>query len=278
MTKRVAVERKRYRQRQLTKQLSVAVAAVALVGNLAAQEQAPPPPAQPQLKTPVWNAEAQEHKRRVRDAREKEGLRAAAKLDGGGYIDYVDFDYELRIDSIDILVDSARLVVRGIVKKNRCLLVHANVGYPEPVETIVTDYTIQVFDVYKGDPLLHSREITVRIPGGRAEFEDGLWAEVQTGFLPPLNQQEFILFLTSHPSEKDVYEPTFNRLGLFEIQPGGWVSPGAQAESALARKTTRDYREFVAELNRIIARQKEAGGNTHASISTAEKPSARPRV
>lgn len=242
---------------KMHKSLHVAAAALVLVGNIAAQQPTPQPPSQPQLKTPVWNPEGREHRRLVRDARVKEGLKAAAKLDGGGYVDYVDFDYELDADGIAVLVDSADTIVRGIVMKNRCLLVRGYVGYAEPVETIVTDYTISVFDVYKGNPGLHARDITVRVPGGRVEFGDGLWAETSTGdFLPPLNLQEFILFLSPHESEKGVYVPTNNRLGMFEVEPGGRVTPRARSETLLARSVKRGYAEFVAEVRERIARTK----------------------
>lgn len=243
------------------KHLFVAITAFTLVGNMAAQQPAPPPPpSESQVKTPVWSAERQEESRRRREVRQKQGLKAMAKLDGGGYIDYVDFDYELDVDSIGVLVASADIIVRGIVTKNRCHLVRAMAGYREPVETVVTDYTIQVFDVFEGNPSLHAREITVRIPGGRVEFEDGLWAEVQTGdFLPPFNQQEFILFLNPHESEKAVYVPTHHRQGLFEVA-GGRVVPRAKSGTYLSQIAKTNYAEFVEELNKAIVRRKGSGG------------------
>ena len=235
--------------------LFVAVAALTLAGSTAAQ-QTSQRPVRPEPERTAWGPETREEKRRLREVREKQGLREAAKL-YGGYIEEVSFDSELEVDSIGVLVSSAELIVRGLVTKNRSALVRARIGYPEPVETIVTDYTVQIFDVYKGDPALHSRGITVRIPGGRVEFEDGLWAEMRaSGFMPPLNQDEFVLFLNRHESAPGVYTVTFNRFGLFEVKSGGKVIPRAGSASYLGRHYNGDLRRFLQQLHAHIAKEK----------------------
>lgn len=197
-----------------------------------------------------------EEKRRLKLAREREGLRAAAELEGGGYVEEVEFDDELMAPDLRFLAGISDLVVRGMVKSNMSHLVRRQErGFREPIEIIETDYTIAVFDVYKGDPGLHSQDITVRIPGGRVEFEDGLWAEARLiGMAPPLDQEEFFLFLRADASEKNVYKVTFARQGLFQVSSDGRVIPAASSLSLISKYTKRDYGEFLEQLREAVAK------------------------
>lgn len=249
---------------------SIAVLALA-PGGLTAQQPPPQQQAKPQQAQPEparrmpdlrQGPQDRAAKRRLRDARLNEGLRAVAKLEGGGYVEEVYFDDELTAADLATLASLSEVVIRGLVKSNWSRLVRGpEPGYLEPLETIVSDYTISVFDVYKGDPGLHSRDITVTIPGGRWEFDGGLWAEVHlTGMLPPLNQDEFILFLQPHESEKNVYSITFSRQGMFQVMPDGWVNPGAKDWSPLYRGSKRDYKEFLEQLREAVGR-KQAGAS-----------------
>ena len=236
------------------KHLFVAIAVVTLAAGTA--QPANPSQAQSRPEQPTSSPQTREERRKLSEVRVKQGLREAAKL-YGGYVEGVRFDYELEADGVDILARMSKIVVRGYVKNHRSLIVREDLGYEEPVETIVTDYTISVFDVYKGDPGLHSRDITVRIPGGRVEFEGGLWAEFRTsGFARPRDQEEFILFLHPHLSEENVYLVAFLSQGLFEVTPGGRVIPRAWPGSSVAKKAKPDLSEFVKELNDLIAREK----------------------
>lgn len=240
------------------KYLFVVIVALAFaMGSIAAQQQRP---VQPPPENAAWGPQTREEKRKLADVRQKQGLRAAASL-YGGYFEGVDFDNELTAGDISLLADMSEVVVRGLVKSNRSLLLRGeHPGYFDPVETIVTDYQVAVFDVYKGNLRLLSRDITVRIPGGRVEFEDGLWAEVRTrDFVPPLDQQEFIFFLNPHESEENVYSVTFGRQGLFEVKAGGWVNPRAKTDSPVARKAKRDFGEFLKQLNQAIGKGKRGG-------------------
>ena len=238
------------------KHLLVAIAVVTLAAGTA--QQANPSRAQSRPEKPTSSPQTREERRKLSEVRVKQGLREAAKLDGGGYVESVKFNDELDAGSVDLLANISKVVVRGLVTSNRALIVRsAQLGYDEPIETIVTDYTVAVFDVYKGDVGLLSRNITVRIPGGRVEFEDGHWAEMRAlGFSRPMDQDEFIMFLNPHSSEENVYSVTFGRQGLFELKPGGRVVPRANRGSSLAKNARKDYSEFVKHLNDLIAREK----------------------
>ncbi len=156
-------------------------------------------------------AQAREDKKKLREVRVKKGLKEAARLSGGGFVEAVDFDDELSAKDLSILAYPSQLIVRGVIKRNASVIVRADMGLDQPVEQVMTDYTVQVFDVYKGDVRLTGRDIQVRIPGGRVEFGNGLYAEAKTpGFLRPLNQEEFIMFL--RPFESGiVYSVTMGR-------------------------------------------------------------------
>ena len=250
---------------KLSTYLSVAIAVLALApGELAAQQPPPQQPAMPQtqprqvdpLLPGVTDPQLRAERGKLRDARLNEGLRAVAKLEGGGYVEEVYFDDELTAADLATLASLSEVVIRGLVKSNWSRLVRGpQPGYLDPLETIVSDYTISVFDVYKGDPALHSSDITVTIPGGRWEFDGGLWAEVHIAdMIPPLNQDEFILFLRPHESEKNAYAVTFGRQGMFQITPDGLVMPKATHLSPLWGSSKRDYREFLKQLHEAIAR------------------------
>lgn len=245
----------------LKKYLSAGIAALVLVtGTVVAQQQAPPKPTPQRPDNPSWGAQTREEKRRLREVREKQGLKEAARL-YGAYIENIDFDDELAPMNLASLAGVADLIVRGLVKSNWSVLTRTTEGgYPEGIETIVTDYTVQVLDVYKGDLKMIGRDIAVRIPGGRVLFESPLYAEIRTpGFARPLNQQEFIWFLDQNPSEGKRYSIAFSRQGLFEVMPEGWVSPRASAGSPIAKQAKKNFREFEAQLYAALGVAGRAG-------------------
>jgi hypothetical protein len=238
------------------KSLFATIAALSLsLVTLVAQQQTRPRPVHQQPENPTWGAQTREEKRKLREIRERDGLEAAAKL-YGGFVESVQFDYEMDVD-LDYMADVSALAVQGLVKRNQSLIVRAPEvpGYPVLVETIMTDYTLQVLEVYKGDLRLLGRDFTFRIPGGRLYLEGGLWAEIDTpGFAPPMNQDEFILFLDPIESEPNVYSVTFGRQGVFDVRPGGRVHPRARAVSGLTKNTRPDHREFIKQLREAVAK------------------------
>lgn len=236
-----------------TKHLFAVVAAFVLATGTFAAQQRPQQQTKPKPENPSWGPETREEKRKLQEVREKHGLREAAKL-YGGYIENVDFDDELAAMNVATLVGVSDLVIRGVVRSNRSALVRTtDGGYPEGIETIKSDYKVLVLDVYKGDLKLLGREITVRIPGGRMEFEGGLYAEIRTpGFVPPLDHQEFIWFLDLNRPEGNRYSLTFSQQGLFELMPEGWVNPRAGLESPLGKNAKRDFTQFVAQLRAAL--------------------------
>lgn len=230
-------------------------ASVLATGSFAAQ-QTTPTPAQQRPGYPNFDPRTRDENRKVREAREKHGLHAAAKL-AGAYVEAFEIDLDLAAGDFVLLADLSDVVVRGLIKSNRSHIIRSkDGGWAEPVETIVTDYGFQVLDVYKGDVKLKltTRDITVRIPGGGIQFDDGTSAEIRVyGFARPANQEEFVLFLNQDRSQGNVYALAFGRQGMFQIMPEGWVSPRARMGTPIAKKAKRNFQEFVKQLTEAIA-------------------------
>ena len=239
------------------KYLFAVMVAFALVSgaSYAAQQVKPKQP------KPTWGAQTAQEKRKLHDVRMKQGLKEAAKL-YGGYVEAVDFDDNLAAADLAVPAYQSELVVRGVIKSHRSVIILSKEGArDEPIENVVTDYTVLVLEVYKGDVRLIGRDITVRIPGGRVEWEEGLYAEVRTpGFLRPLNHTEFIVFLRPFGSERgpsteeNVYSVTMGRQGMFEIKNGKRVTPRARFDWPIAKSTPKELGAFVKSLNAAIAK------------------------
>jgi len=112
-------------------------------------------------------------------------------------------------------------------------------------DTITTDCAVAIERSLKGTVKTGDR-LTVSILGGRVDFPEGTWAEIETPEMAkPADQQVFILFLEpSHfgPSEEEraaaggtVYMPAFESLGVYLID-GGTIVPRSYATHQLARK------------------------------------------
>lgn len=197
---------------------------------------------------------AWEERQAIYAARAEKGLWEAAKFTGS-YTEGVDFSYELEVEDLYNLAALSGLVIKGFVESSRPLIGKVERGFPKPIETILSDYTFHVVEVFKGASHLVGRDVVVRIPGGRVEFADGTWAEIQViDFPPPRMQQEFFLFLEGPGEDEGVYSLTFNRQGAFAVEAPGLVIPRTTSISQLAKTSKRDYREFVEQLRQAVTR------------------------
>src|SRR5687767_7040966 len=150
------------------------------------------------------------------------GIRAAVKVTGH-YVGPAEFHDHLIALGLDTLVHDSTAVVVGTIGDNRCRL-------SADGKVITTDYTVTVVESLKGAAAVGST-VTVSIPGGRVEFEDGTWAElVAEDFILPQSGQRFVLFLGPskyRPAEDvqkqagplGVLSPRFGSQGVFYVTP-----------------------------------------------------------
>jgi hypothetical protein len=126
-----------------------------------------------------------------------------------------------RYDDVTTLArDSAAVVIGTVNSEDSSLLT------PEE-KIIVTDYQINVQDVFKGN-LQPGATIIVREPGGAVQFDDGTSAEVR---LPdywrnPSEGKTYIFFLKSRADKYWVL--LGGSQGLFEITSSGSIEPQAR--------------------------------------------------
>lgn len=164
------------------------------------------------------------------------GLRAAARISGS---------YRQRMSphgrnatTLRFLVDNSQLIVIGEIRGSRTWLNQRG-------DTITTDCSLAIERTLKGTVRSGDR-LTVSILGGRVDFPEGTWAEIETPGMPrPSDHQVFILFLeSSHfgPSDEEqsaaggpIYTLAFESLGLYFID-GGTIVPGTYPHHPFAKK------------------------------------------
>ena len=117
--------------------------------------------------------------------------------------------------SLPQLVQASHLIVLGTADSNHCSITRDG-------QKIVTEYRIQVNQVYKGKASA-GQTIIVALPGGKVEFEDGTTAELITPHFRKMeNGRQYVLFLEErHPLGGEGYTLTGLQQGLFSFSPDG---------------------------------------------------------
>jgi hypothetical protein len=104
-------------------------------------------------------------------------------------------------------------------------------------DVVVSDYQFTIEEVLKSDGLSFEtgKNVTVLIPGGRASFQNGAYAEVIPLFLLPLKAERFVAFLTpDDPANSDALRPLFQSWSLYQLGAKGTVIPHS-ASTGVAR-------------------------------------------
>jgi hypothetical protein len=131
----------------------------------------------------------------------------------GAYVTKFNVHTWLKFDIESLTKNSADVVV-GVASSN------ASEVSPDG-QLIVTDYRVNMTNVLKGK-VNSGSDITVHLPGGRVEFEDGTSAEVITpNFERMENDKKYVLFLGKEQGDNNRYILTGGSQGLFEVTDKG---------------------------------------------------------
>ena len=165
--------------------------------------------------------------REVRDALRRGGIREAAKLKGH-YVGEWDAHWDMGLFNIEALTKNSMAVVLGTVVEK--------VGgrLPEGGQLIFTDYEVVVDETIKGG-LASGSVITIEIPGGSVEFDDGTSAEQKTpGFEHVKPGGVYTLFLTEGAKGSNLYKLTGGPQGLVEIMSDGTLKSHGRPTDPIA--------------------------------------------
>ena len=155
---------------------------------------------------------SEEEDSRIKEILRTKGLKEAVKVKGQ-YTSVELVHYYLVYDLESLTQDSSAIVI-GVPTSNECQLTSSR-------DSITTVYKVSVKEAIKG-AFLPDSTITVGLPGGRVNFDDGTFAEIRTpGFEKMVNGKEYVLFLTKGPNESQIYNLTGGSQGLFSIREDG---------------------------------------------------------
>ena len=178
---------------------------------------------------------------KVRQARQRGGLREAAKVKGN-YVEDHDPHPDMGLFSVEDLTKNSVAVVVGRVTKK------LDARLPGSI-VIFTDYEVAVDELVKGD-LKQAKTIVVTIPGGRFYFEDGTSAEQLTPtFEQPRIGREYTLFLTTEAAVPGVFFLSGGPQGIFDIEDSSSVrSHGREADPGTVETKGKDRESFLKEV------------------------------
>lgn len=168
--------------------------------------------------------------REIRDALRRGGVREAAKLKGH-YAGDFDAHWDMGLFDIEALTKNSLAVVVGtVVKKLSGRLTAGG-------QLIFTDYEVLLDETIKGD-LTKGSTITIALPGGRVEFEDGTSAELR---MPEFEHVKigggYTLFLTEGAEAPNGYTLTGGPQGLVEIMSDGTPKSHGRPTDPIALET-----------------------------------------
>jgi len=207
------------------------------------------------------NGGGQEQQRLARlqgEARTRGGLAAAAAVTGSfsGIATYPGDGGPLNLDE---LVSISDIVVVG-------RLVLATPELIDEGRSIKTVFQVDVTESLKGH--LEGVSVSVNLPGGRYQFENGSWAElVPRGFVPPKLHSRYAWFLRRNETASSTkstaddgskpYDLTSGPLGVYDLDNNSWIRPSGNYKSPLAidlQHSRQSATTFVANVKHAIAR------------------------
>jgi len=175
----------------------------------------------------------------VRDALRRGGLREAARIKGH-YVGEFDPHWDYGRFDVETLAKSSAAVIVGVpVKKVGSRLSPSG-------QTILTDYEVEVREVFKGSVSAES-SVIVAMPGGLVEFEDGTTAEIKTPSFGPLKlKATYTMFLSESNVAPQGYVLSGGPQGLLEIVDDGTVkSYGRPTDPVSEESKGSDKKNFL---------------------------------
>ncbi len=127
---------------------------------------------------------------------------------------------------------------------------------PPAEKFIVTEYQIRLTDVLKGD-FQTDQLITLRLPGGSVQFEDGTAAEVKMPdfWKRPELGKSYVFFIDKRHAGHFVLRG--GPQGMFEVTPGGKVKPQVREEDQLMQNyNDKDAHAFLNEIRQALTNQR----------------------
>ena len=185
-------------------------------------------------------------------------LRLLAKANNGTHRETLNYEVEDPATSLEELANDSFLVVVGTAITNRSELTPRG-------GSIVMIHEVQVEDALKGR-VRTGDSISVAVPGGRVEFDDGTTAQVSfRNYLQPRPGQRYLWFLqrvgpnattTADTSLMPLFEPSDGPLGIFQLaSPRGIVQTSGLFREPLAREISGRRLSptvFIAEVRGIV--------------------------
>ena len=178
----------------------------------------------------------------IKEALRRGGLREAAKLKGH-YVGEFDAHWDFSKLDIELLTkNSAAVIVGTMTKKLESRLTSEG-------QLIFTDYEVTVQERIKGE-VATGAPITVSLPGGRVEFEDGTSAELTTpNFEHMKTGGTYTLFLSESGTAPVWYTLTAGPQGLVEIVDNNTVrSHGRPTDPINAQSRDKNKDAFLREV------------------------------
>jgi hypothetical protein len=122
-------------------------------------------------------------------------------------------------------------------------------------QTILTDYEVEVSEVFKGSASVGSL-ITVALPGGLVEFEDGTTAELKALEFEPMKLgATYTMFLSESAATPNVYTLSGGPQGLVEIVNDGTLkSHGRPTDPVSHESKSKDKETFLKEVRNKSAK------------------------
>jgi hypothetical protein len=176
----------------------------------------------------------------VRDALRRGGLREAARVKGR-YVADLDPHWDFGLFDIEALTKGSVAVVVGIASKKVDARLSSN-GH-----LIFTDYEVEVIERIKG-PSSHGSRITVSLPGGFFEFEEGTSAELRTPDFEHLKVgASYILFLSDSEKGYNVYTLSGGPQGVIEIVNGKTLKSHGRPTDPVSEETKDNNKDRFLE-------------------------------
>lgn len=194
---------------------------------------------------------ADDEERMLKQILREQGLKEAARFKKhyvGTQLSHGFMGYDVKSLTRDSVI-----VVVGTPLQNVCKL-------SSDGESINTEYQVAMQEVLKGK-IAQGSTITVNLPGGRVEFEDGTSAEIRTpGFRKMENGKTYALFLRENKAEGDAFILVGGQQGLFEIPAdGSGVNPhGLPIDEVVKQNKGKDVNSFLKEVRAAAKKWPEA--------------------
>jgi hypothetical protein len=183
----------------------------------------------------------------------KDGLRGAARVKGH-YVGEFNPNWDFGLFDVEALTKNSADVVVGVASKS--LGGHLT----ESGLNILTDYEIVVQETIKGD-VVPGSVITVSLPGGRVDFEDGTSAELKTPkfeHVKPGNSYTF--FLSEVEKSPGKFSLTGGPQSLVELASDGTVKSHGRETDPIAQQTKgKNKQSFLQDAHDSAAKWPKKG-------------------